>query len=147
MRCGHVMDPRHALLPHKDTSCPFQRAAASRKHDNLHALPRDIYCEGGDIFATVRPVRIVSPPPAAGHPVFELGARQDVRLADVDAVLIRKDPPFDQDYLYTTLLLERLRGRTLLVNDPRGLREANEKLYTLHFPKLTARTLVTADAA
>jgi glutathione synthase len=147
MRFVYVMDPMHGLLPDKDTSFAFQRAAASRKHENLHALQRDIYSQGGDIFATVRPIRIPEGGGEAGRPVYELGAPTDVRLADVDAVLIRKDPPFDQDYLYTTLLLERLRGRTLLINDPRGLREANEKLYTLHFPKLTARTLVTADAA
>jgi glutathione synthase len=66
-------------------------------------------------------------------------------LADVECVLIRKDPPFDAQYLYVTLMLEKLRGRTLVVNDPRGLRDANEKLYTLHFARHMPRTLVTTD--
>ena len=61
--------------------------------------------------------------------------RYDCRLADVECVFIRKDPPFDQAYLYATLLLERARGRTVIVNDPRGLRDANEKLYALHFAR------------
>ena len=68
-----------------------------------------------------------------------------MRLADVECVLIRKDPPFDAEYLYVTLMLEKLRGRTLVVNDPRGLRDANEKLYTLHFARHMPRTLVTSD--
>jgi glutathione synthase len=68
-------------------------------------------------------------------------------LGDLDAVFIRKDPPFDQAYAHATLLLEGLRGRTLIVNDPRGLREANEKLYALEFPAHVPPTLVSADRA
>jgi glutathione synthase len=80
---------------------------------------------------------------APPHAAFE--APLDVRLADVECVFIRKDPPFDSEYLYITLMLEKLRGRTLVVNDPRGLRDANEKLYTLHFARHMPRTLVTSD--
>jgi len=90
----------------------------------------------------VRPVVLGEP---GGAVACTLGAPADVNLADVAAVFIRKDPPFDAQYLYTTQILERLRGRTLLINDPRGLRDANEKLYTLHFSSFTPRTLVTAD--
>jgi glutathione synthase len=78
-------------------------------------------------------------------PHFTFGKVADVRLADVECVLIRKDPPFDSEYLYITLMLEKLRGRTLVLNDPRGLRDANEKLYTLHFARHMPRTLVTTD--
>ena len=139
-----MMDPVEALVPDKDTTFAFQRAAETRGHVNLHALPRDLFVRDGEAFARVRPLtmRMVE-----GAPPCTLGTAFEVCLAEVDAVLIRKDPPFDAEYLYTTLLLERLRGRTLLVNDPRGLREANEKLYALHFPELTPRTLVTADRA
>ena len=68
-----------------------------------------------------------------------------MRLADVEAVFIRKDPPFDQAYLYATLLLERARGRTVIMNDPRGLRDANEKLYALNFHEHMPKTLVASD--
>jgi glutathione synthase len=68
----------------------------------------------------------------------------EVRIADTQAVFIRKDPPFDNAYLMTTLLLERARGRTVLLNDPRGFREANEKLYTLNFSRWMPKTIVTA---
>jgi glutathione synthase len=144
MRLVYVMDPIEGLLPDKDTTFAFQRAAVSRGHENLHALLRDVFVREGEVFARVRPLRIREP---GSTPPCELGEPFEVRLADVDAVLIRKDPPFDAEYLYTTQLLERVRGRTLLVNDPRGLRDANEKLYALHFSAFTPRTLVTADRA
>jgi glutathione synthase len=70
-----------------------------------------------------------------------------VRLAEVDCVLIRKDPPFDAEYLYVTLMLEMVRHRIPVINDPRGLRDANEKLYTLHFSQHMPRTLVASDRA
>ncbi len=106
----------------------------------LHCTPRDVYIAGGDVGARVRELRVSDAPP---H--FTWGAELDVRFADVEAVFIRKDPPFDRAYLYTTLMLERVRGRTVLVNDPRGLRDANEKLYTLHFAEHMPKTLVSAD--
>jgi glutathione synthase len=142
MRLVYVMDPVDGLLSDKDTTFAFQRAAAARGHENLHALLRDVYVREGEVFARVRPVNIA---PAGSAPSCSLGAPFEVALCDVSAVLIRKDPPFDAEYLYTTQLLERVRGRTLLVNDPRGLRDANEKLYALHFSAFTPRTLVTAD--
>jgi glutathione synthase len=142
MQLVYVMDPVEGLLPDKDTTFAFQRAAAARGHENLHALKRDVFVREGEVFASVRPVQIGAP---GSLSPCTLGEAREVNLADVGAVLIRKDPPFDAEYLYTTLLLERLRGRTLLVNDPRGLRDANEKLYTLHFSSFTPRTMVTAD--
>lgn len=96
---------------------------------------------GGDVHARVRHL-IVSD--TAPHVTW--GKEEVVRLADVEAVLIRKDPPFDAMYLYATLILERVRGRTLLMNDPRGLRDCNEKLYALHFAKWMPRTLVSSNA-
>ena len=67
------------------------------------------------------------------------------RLSAAQAVFVRKDPPFDRAYLYATLMLEHARSATLIINDPRGLRDANEKLYAMHFPEWMPRTLVTAD--
>jgi glutathione synthase len=69
-----------------------------------------------------------------------------MRLADFDAVVMRKDPPVDVSYLHATWILDHGRGKTLLVNDPRGLRELNEHLAVLQFPKLTPPTIVTRSA-
>jgi len=142
MRLVYVMDPVEGLLPDKDTTFAFQRAAAARGHENLHALLRDVFVREGEVFARVRPIQIGG---ADSKVACSLGAPSELALSDVSAVLIRKDPPFDAEYLYTTQLLERVRDRTLLINDPRGLRDANEKLYALHFSAFTPRTLVTAD--
>lgn len=141
MRFVYVMDPMEGLLPDKDTTFAFQRAAQKRGHESLHCLPSDLYVKDGDVFARVRPVTVSD---AAPHAVF--GSLFEVRLADVEAVFIRKDPPFDAAYLYATLMLERVRGRTVVMNDPRGLRDANEKLYALHFSKHMPRTMVTSNA-
>jgi glutathione synthase len=139
MRFIYVMDPMDRVLPDKDTTFAFLRAARSRGHENLHCEPKDLYMRGGELHARVRSLTVGDQPP---HATF--GSSAEVRVADAHAVFIRKDPPFDNMYLMTTLLLEHVRGRTVLVNDPSGLREANEKLYALHFPNLTPRTIVTS---
>jgi glutathione synthase len=140
MRFVFVMDPISRVLPDKDTTFAFMRAAQARGHVSLHCEPRSVYIDGGDVGARVRELRVSDSPP-----YFDWGRESDVAFAEVDAIFIRKDPPFDRAYLYTTLMLERVRGRTVLVNDPRGLRDANEKLYTLHFAEHMPRTMVTAD--
>lgn len=140
MRFVYVMDPMDRVLPDKDTTFAFQRAAQLRGHVSLHAEPQDVYVESGEVHARVRPVVV-----ADSAPYFAYGPAEDVRLADVEAVFIRKDPPFESSYLYLTLMLERARGRTEILNDPRGLRDANEKLYALHFARHMPRTLVTSS--
>jgi glutathione synthase len=139
MRFVYVMDPMDRVLPDKDTTFAFQRAAQARGHLALHCLPKDLFLSGGEVHARVREVTVLQ-----AAPWFTHGGATDVRLADVDAVFIRKDPPFDSAYLYATLLLDRARGRTVLVNDPRGLRDANEKLYGQHFARHMPRTLVSS---
>lgn len=139
MRFVYVMDPMDRVLPDKDTTFAFQRAAQARGHQALHCEPRDLFVRDGEVYATVRDLTVSDTFP---HATF--GAYEEVRLADVEAVLIRKDPPFDQLYLYATLLLERVRGRTVIMNDPRGIRDANEKLYALHFARWMPKTLVTS---
>jgi glutathione synthase len=140
MRFVYVMDPISRVIPDKDTTFAFQRAAQARGHVALHCEPKDLYVREGEAWAITRPLRVQD-----DAPYFSFGTREKVRLADIDAVFIRKDPPFDQAYLYATLMLERARGKTVIVNDPRGLRDANEKLYAMHFPEQTPRTLVTSD--
>lgn len=139
MRFVYVMDPMDRVLPDKDTTFAFLRAAQAKGHTSLHCEPRDLFVKGGDVHARVRPIRVSDTPP---HATF--GASESVRVADTNAVFIRKDPPFDAMYLYVTHLLELARGKTLLINDPRGLRDANEKLYALHFAEFMPKTVVTS---
>jgi glutathione synthase len=145
MRFVFVMDPLTRVSFDKDTTFAIIQAAQSRGHQSFHCLPRALSVVGDDVYARACPVEILASPPWIV--LHESSAPSALRLAEVDAVFIRKDPPFDQAYLYATLQLEHARGKTLIVNDPRGLRDANEKLYALYFPEWTPRTLVTSDRA
>lgn len=141
MRFVFVMDPPSTVLVDEDTSFALMLEAEARGHRVDHALMTDLFLEGGRAFAKIRRASMKRDPSAP----ITLGAVEDVDLAEVDAVFVRTDPPFDETYLWGTQILERLRGKTLVVNDPRGLRDANEKLYACHFPELMAETLVTND--
>lgn len=143
MRFVFVMDPLSRVTHDKDTTFAFIRAAQARGHESYHCLPRDLSISGGAAHASVHRVVILDAPPYIGLERAEGPHRR--RLDEVDAVFIRKDPPFDRSYLYATLMLERARGGPLILNDPRGLRDANEKLYAMNFPEWTPRTIVTAD--
>jgi glutathione synthase len=143
MRFVFVMDTLDRVTHDKDTTFAFIQSAQARGHESLHCLPKDLFALGGEVWATAHRIEILDRWPHIALKK-EDGPRR-VRLAETEAVFIRKDPPFDQAYFYATLLLESARGGPLIINDPRGLRDANEKLYALHFPEWTPRTLVTAD--
>jgi glutathione synthase len=143
MRFVFVMDPLSRVTHDKDTSFAFIRAAEERGHQSFHCLPQDLYVSQGFPYVSAHRIEILPEPPY-------IVLRKDegvhrLPLLDVEAVFIRKDPPFDQAYLYATLMLEPARGGPLIINDPRGLRDANEKLYALAFPEWTPKTMVTAD--
>lgn len=143
MRFVFVMDPLDRVTHDKDTTFAFIRAAQARGHASWHCLLDGLSVEGGEACARAHRVEVRSGPPwIVLH--REAGPTR-LSLGEVDAVFMRKDPPFDAAYLYATLLLERARDKTLLINDPRGLRDANEKLYALHFPEWTPRTMVSAN--
>jgi glutathione synthase len=143
MRFVFVMDPLDRVTHDKDTTFAFIQAAQDRGHASYHCLLRDLFIQDGEAWAITHPVHIHAGPPWIT--LEKKNGAEKLRLADVDAVFMRKDPPFDRAYLYATLILERARGKTLLINDPRGLRDANEKLYALNFPAHTPRTMVTSD--
>jgi len=141
MRLLYIMDPVESMIPEQDTTFALIGAGQRRGHENFHAELSQIYVTRGEVRARARRVRVNSSAPFS---VLE-DAPVDFGLDAFDAVLIRKDPPFDAQYLYVTLMLEHARGKTLLVNDPRGLRDANEKIYALQFPSFVPKTMVTAN--
>lgn len=141
MRYVFVMDTIERVNPDLDTTYGFLESADARGHECLHALIHHVEYSSGTITALVRPL-VVKPTGLSFG-----GELERISLADVDAVFVRKDPPFNDAYAYATLLLEQLRGQTLVLNDPRGLREANEKLYALNFIRWTPRMMVSSDDA
>jgi glutathione synthase len=138
-----IMDPPEIVIEDQDTSFALMLEAQNRGHRVDHCLARDLYIDDGRLFATARRADMQRD---RGRPIA-LSAAQDVCLHDVDAILVRTDPPFDSDYLWCTLMLDRVSEDTLVVNDPHGLRQANEKLYACYFPELMPRTLVASDKA
>lgn len=140
MRFVFVMDPAESMIADKDTSFAFMRGAHARGHECLHCLPRQVYNYGRDVFAEATPIVV-----SDSAPHVRKGQPETVELALVDAVFIRKDPPFDPAYAHLTQQLDLVKDRTLVVNDPRGLRDANEKLFAFHFTEFMPRSLVTAS--
>jgi glutathione synthase len=139
MRFVFVMDTLDKVSPEKDTTFGFLESANARGHRCDHCLIHEVEHTDGVASAVVQQLSVRSDGLSLN------GTPERVKLTDVDAVFVRKDPPFDQAYSYATLLLESLRGQTLVLNDPRGLREANEKLYTLNFERWMPRTIVSSD--
>lgn len=140
MRFLFVMDPAETMTPDKDTTFAFLRGALALGHQSYHCLPQQVSLRGADGFATARPIAV-----SDTAPHVSLGAPERLALAELDAIFIRKDPPFDSAYLYLTQQLDRVKDRVLVVNDPRGVRDANEKLFAFNFEQFTPRSLVSAS--
>lgn len=142
MRLAFVIDPLERLKAYKDSSIAMMREAARRGHE-VHALEaRDMFSREGKVRARTRALQVSSD----DHAWYRAGDASESVLADFDVVLMRKDPPFDQEYYYATLLLDGVianGGR--VVNSPRALRDWNEKLAILAFPRYSPETLVTSD--
>ena len=144
MRLGFVVDPVGHLKPYKDSSVAMMREARRRGHE-VHAFEaREMFVRDARVLATSRRLEVSDDNEAW----YEAGPDEEVRVASFDLVLMRKDPPFDQEYYYATLLLERAEAEgTRVVNRPRALRDWNEKLAILRFPSFTPATLVASDPA
>lgn len=140
MRIAFIMDPVSRVLVDKDTSFALMLEAQARGHEVFYLPPSALFACDGTVYAHVQRAHVQRAAPP-DHVRLEPAARVDLR--SLHAVFIRTDPPFDDQYLYVTQLLERVRHDVVVVNDPRGLRDANEKLYALHFPEVTPQTLVT----
>jgi len=141
MKFLFVMDPMARLQIAGDSTFAIMLAAQARKHEIWFCEPRHLSLEHADAVARAWPVTVRRVP--GDH--YLLGPQGTVPLRSCQAVFMRKDPPFDLDYYFATLMLERARGQTLIINDPRGLREQNEKLAVLEYPELCPPSIVTRE--
>ena len=139
---GFLMDPIESVLVHHDTTFALMRTAQSRGHRLLSFGQDALFHEGGQAHARVREVEVFE---EQGHH-FRVIAEREEPLGLLDVLWMRKDPPVDVAFLHATQLVEATGGRApVYVNSPSGLRNANEKLWALHFPELTPETLVSRD--
>ena len=137
-----LMDPLETIKPAKDSTLAMLKAAQQRGCEVLYFLQGDLWVRDGRAFARLTPIEVVS----EDKSWYRTGEPAVRDLGDVDAVLMRKDPPFDMEYICSTYLLERAElAGCLVVNRPQGLRDMNEKAYTAWFPECCAPTLITRD--
>ena len=137
---GIVMDPIESITPYKDTTLAMMLAAQARGWTLWYLQQSDLYMRDGKACATRTRVSVADD----NDNWFEKFETVDAPLAELDIVLMRKDPPFNMDYIYTTYLLERAEADGVLVsNKPSSLRDVNEKLYTAWFSEHCPPTLVT----
>ncbi|MDJ0794630.1 MAG: glutathione synthase [Woeseiaceae bacterium] len=140
LKIGIIMDPIGSITPYKDSSLAMLLEAGRRGAEIHYFEQKDVRLLSGTAMgqSTLLEVR------DDNDDWYMLGARQDVALGDLDAILMRKDPPFDMEYVYTTYILDRAEQQgALIVNAPQSLRDMNEKAYTAWFPELTPTTLIT----
>jgi glutathione synthase len=146
MKLLFVADPLESFKTYKDSTFAMMREAASRGHELLACEPEDLMWQrGGRVSAPLRSFTLTGD----AHDWFKPdGEARMTALADVGAVVMRKDPPFDSEYFYATHLLERAeREGAKVFNSPRALRDHPEKLSILEFPQFIGPTLVTRSEA
>ena len=141
-KLGVVMDPISAITIKKDTTFAMLLAAQARGWELHYFEQADLYARGDEAFGRSRRLSVQDDKDSW----FSFHDQRDLPLAQLDVILMRKDPQFDMEYIYTTYLLE-LAEKTgvLIVNKPRGLRDANEKFFALHFPQCGPPTLVARE--
>lgn len=144
IKLGVVMDPIDRIHFKKDSTLAMLWAARDRGWTISYMTCADLYLANGEPFATAREIQVFDNP----DDFFSLGAPADIPLSGLDAILMRKDPPFDNEFLYATHLLEAAETRgTLVVNRPQSLRDCNEKLFATQFPQCIPPQVVTRNAA
>ena len=140
IKLGIVMDPISSINIKKDSSFAMLLEAQRRGYQLHYMEMNDLYLDTGNPRAKTRLLSVQEDK----QRWFDFQGEQDIALEDLNVILMRKDPPFDTEYIYATYILERAEEKgTLIVNKPQSLRDCNEKLFTAWFPELTPATLVT----
>jgi len=137
------MDPIERINIRGDSTFALLLEAQRRGHAIAYYTPDRLALRSAEVFATVQPLTVRDR--VGDH--FTLGEGRRAELSEFDVVLLRQDPPFDLAYITTTHLLERIHPRTLVVNDPKEVRNAPEKMFVMEFPELMPPTLIARDLA
>jgi glutathione synthase len=142
LRVAVVMDPIEDIKPVKDTTLAMMLAAQRRGWELAYLELGHVWLRDGQALGRAHPIEVRDDT----RDWFTRGEPAIQPLGGFDAILMRKDPPFDTEYVYATYILERAEEQgALVVNKPQGLRDMNEKVYTAWFPDCCAPTLITRD--
>ncbi len=141
-KIGFVMDPIESINTNKDSSFAMMLEIQKRGWDIYYMQQGDLFLQNGDTLATMAKLEVMDD----AHHWFNIKETKTAPLKELDVVLMRKDPPFDMEYIYTTYLLEFAEKQgVLVINKPQSLRDANEKMFTGWFSQCTPATLVTRN--
>ena len=145
-RLGVVMDPISNIEPYKDTTLALLLAAQEHEFDIYYMELSDLSVLDGSPLGNMRHIKLFN----SNEKWFEFAVDKSssVKLSDLDCIIMRKDPPFDMEYVFSTYILELAQSQgALVVNNPRSIRDCNEKFFTAWFPELCPPTLVTRSHA
>jgi len=141
---GVIMDPIQLISFKKDSTLAILLAAQRQGFELFYMQQQDLFLENGEPRASMTPMRVFDDP---AH-WLELGESRVAALEEMDVLLMRKDPPFDSEFIYSTYILEAAEQRgSLVVNKPQSLRDCNEKVFATQFPQCTPPLLVSRDQA
>lgn len=148
IKLGIVMDPIENIKPYKDSSFAMLLEAQRRGYQLFYMEPQDIFLKNGKPYATTSALKVWDRAKSdTTSQYYGFGGSHETALSELDIILIRQDPPFNNDYLYSTHMLELAEAEgVLVVNKPQTLRDANEKLFASWFPDCIPPTLVSAKA-
>lgn len=141
---GVVMDPIASINFEKDTTLALLLAAQKHGYEIFYMEQADLYLDNSEPYAKMGRLKVYDHP----EKWFDLEKSSPQHLSQLDVILMRKDPPFDSEFIYSTYILEAAeRLGTLIVNRPQSLRDCNEKVFATHFPQCTPPLIVSRDQA
>ena len=142
MKLGVVMDPIDSINFKKDSTLAMMIEAQERNHEIIYMTSNSLFINSGDASAISSSVEVRNDP----SDWFSLGDRKEIQLSDLDAILMRQDPPFNSDYIYNTYILEMAsRSGVNVFNNPKSLRDCNEKVFATEFPQCCTKHLVSSE--
>ena len=142
MKIGVVMDPIESINFKKDSTLAMMLEAQSRKHQLFYMTPDSLYINEKGAFAKAKTLQVKNDPTGW----FDFKEEKQIKLSELDVILMRQDPPFNSNYIYNTYVLESAEKEgVLVVNKPSSLRDCNEKVFATEFPECCTPFLVTSD--
>jgi glutathione synthase len=140
MKLAFIMDPIEEVNTERDSTFFIMLAALKRKFEVWYAEPEKMWAEKNKVYCNLTQVKVEK-----ANPHYTKLKTEVLDLSGFDAVFMRKDPPFNMEYIHSTYILSILKEKTLVINDPDGIRTANEKVFILNYPDLITDTIVTKD--
>ncbi len=143
VRIAFIMDPLASINPKKDSTLAMMLAAQRRGWELVYIEQHNLFKRGGEVFARCHKAEVFDDL----ERWFQLQEAQEISLGSLDVIMMRKDPPVDASYIYTTQLLDAVAANgTLVVNRPQSLRDCNEKIFATEFAALCPPVLISSDA-